>query len=161
MPQAVKVIQQLVVFGLQTREYALPVESVSEILRMVALTPFPQATPWLPGLINLRGRVIPVMDVRLRLGLPAAAPNLNTPIIVAVVEGRAVGLIVDSVLEVISLAAESFESPDKLTGSTHPVSNIARIDGRLVLILDLNRIGIGLEAQGWETINNAAQTDSA
>src|SRR5205809_5151739 len=74
---------QLVVFRIEKSEYALPVGNVGEILRMVAIAPVPEAPSWLPGVINLRGKVIPVIDLRVRLGLASKPVGINTPIVVA------------------------------------------------------------------------------
>jgi purine-binding chemotaxis protein CheW len=140
MPEETWTLTQLLVFRLQAREYALPIELVSEVLRMVAITPVPDAPAWLPGVINLRGRVVLVMDLRARLGLPPLTPSLNTPIIVAEADGRMVGLLADAVIEVLTLPDEAIEPPAALAGSAHPISAIARAGDRLILIFDLSRL---------------------
>ena len=70
---------------------------------MVAIAPVPEAPSWLPGVINLRGKVIPVIDLRVRLGLASKPVGINTPIIVAEHEGQMVGLIADSVTELLTV----------------------------------------------------------
>jgi purine-binding chemotaxis protein CheW len=135
---------QWLVFRLQTHDYALAIADVIEVLRMVALTPVPEAPAWLAGVVNLRGRVIPVIDLRRRLGLPPETPGLNTPIIVAQADGRPVGLIADSVSEVLTLGADAMERPDVLVGSGHAVAAMARAGDRLILVLDLPRLVAGL-----------------
>ncbi|MBM4460631.1 MAG: purine-binding chemotaxis protein CheW [Chloroflexi bacterium] len=137
------------VFQLQSRCYALAVHDVVEVLRIAALTPLPEAPVWLAGLLNLRGQVIPVLDVGRRLGLPPQLVNLSTPIIIAHAAGRQVGLLADAVLEVLALSPEAISSPDALAGSSHAVSAIARPIGdqrSLVLLLDLHRLIGGMEA---------------
>lgn len=131
---------QWLTFRLSSGEYALEVGDVVEVLRMVALARMPEAPPWLAGLLNLRGRVIPVIDLRLRLGLPAQPIGLDTPIIVAQWAERPVGLIVDEVTEVLTLFSDALSAPDALTGADHPILAVARADGRLILLLDLKRI---------------------
>ena len=91
----------------------------------------------MPGLFNLRGRVVVVMAVRTRLGMPATATDLTTPLIVVEIDGRAIGLIVDSVVEVIALDPGSLESPDALTGSLHPISAIGRVGERQLPIVQV------------------------
>jgi purine-binding chemotaxis protein CheW len=134
---------QLVVFRIEKSEYALPVGNVGEILRMVAIAPVPEAPEWLPGVINLRGKVIPVIDLRIRLGLPRQEVGLNTPIIVAEHEGQSVGLGADSVTELLTVPVDSVEPPDARVGSANAVEAVARAGERLILIFDLDRVCAG------------------
>ena len=136
---------QLVVFRIEKSEYALPVGNVGEILRMVAIAPVPKAPEWLPGVINLRGKVIPVINLRNRLGLPTQEVGLNTPIIVAEHEGQMVGLIADSVTELLTVPLDSVEPPDELAGHGNTVEAVARAGERLILIFDLERVCAGSE----------------
>jgi len=110
---------------------------------MVAIAPVPEAPEWLPGVINLRGRVIPVIDLRIRLGLPALEVGLNTPIIVAEIEGQMVGLVADSVTELLIVPLEAIEPPDERVGASNAVKSVARAAERLILIFDLERICAG------------------
>ena len=134
---------QLVVFRIDKSEYALPVGNVGEILRMVAIAPVPEAPDWLPGVINLRGKVIPVIDLRTRLGLPRVDVGLNTPIVVAETEGQMVGLVADSVTELLTVPLESVEPPDARVGNANAVEAVARAGERLILIFDLERVCAG------------------
>jgi len=134
---------QLVVFRIDKSEYALPVSNVGEILRMVAIAPVPEAPEWLPGVINLRGKVIPVINLRKRLGLPEVEVGLNTPIVVAEHEGQMVGLMADAVTELLTVAADSVEPPDARVGSANAVEAVARSGERLILIFDLDRVCAG------------------
>ena len=134
---------QLVVFRIEKSEYALPVGNVGEILRMVAIAPVPEAPSWLPGVINLRGKVIPVIDLRVRLGLASKPVGINTPIVVAEHEGQMVGLIADSVTELLTVPLESVEPPDARVGTTNAVEAVARAGERLILIFDLERVCAG------------------
>jgi purine-binding chemotaxis protein CheW len=136
---------QLVVFRIERSEYALPVGNVGEILRMVAISPVPEAPAWLPGVINLRGKVIPVIDLRIRLGLPRVPVGLNTPIIVAETEGQMVGLVADSVSELLSVPLDAIEPPDARVGASNAVESVARAGERLILIFDLERVCSGSE----------------
>ncbi len=147
MSDASKASAQVIVFRLEEHEYALPIEHVAQVLRMVAITPVPQATHWLPGVVNLRGRVIPVIDLRTRLGFAPRAPDLRTPIIVADSNGFIVGLIADAVSEVLTLSAESIEKTSAVAtlDTFHPVAAIARVRDRLILMLDLEQLSAGAE----------------
>lgn len=149
---------QWLTFRLSGGEYALDVGDVVEVLRMAALARVPEAPPWLAGLLNLRGRVIPVIDLRLRLSLPAQPVGLDTPIIVAQWAERPVGFIVDEVTEVLTLFSDALSAPDALTGVGHPVLAVARADGRLILLLDLKRICEPMLLMGQEQPEAAQST---
>ena len=136
---------QLVVFKIDKSEYALPVSNVGEILRMVAIAPVPETPAWLPGVINLRGRVIPVIDLRARLGMPTVPVGINTPILVAEAEGQTVGLVADSVTELLTVPLDAVEPPDELAGHGNTVESVARAGDRLILIFDLERVCSGSE----------------
>jgi purine-binding chemotaxis protein CheW len=123
---------------------------------MVAITPMPEAPPWFLGLINLRGRVIPVLDLRARLALPPLAPSLDTPIIVAEHGGRTLGLVADAALEVLSIPATAIEQADVPGSQTRPISAIARNDDRLILLLDLERL-----CQPLDGVPDDSQADEA
>jgi purine-binding chemotaxis protein CheW len=134
---------QLVVFKIDKSEYALPVAQVGEILRMVAIAPVPEAPEWLPGVINLRGRVIPVIDLRIRLGLEHVPVGVNTPILVAEADGQTVGLVADSVTELLTVPLDAVEPPDELAGDGNTIEAVARAGDRLLLIFDLERVCAG------------------
>jgi purine-binding chemotaxis protein CheW len=116
------------------REYALPLGCVVEVVRMVALTPSPGACGHLLGLLDLRGRVVPVIDLRPVLGVPAATPGLSTPICVVEAGGRAFGLVADAVTDVHPLTApvERLE----LNPAGGPVAGVTHVGGRVVSVLD-------------------------
>jgi purine-binding chemotaxis protein CheW len=137
---------QWLTFRLEAGEYALDIRDVIEVLSMVALAPMPQAQPWLAGMLNLRGRVMPVIDLRRRLGLTPRPYGLDTPIIVVRQADRPVGLIVDEAVEVLTLSEQALAAPDALAGPDHAVRAIARLDDRLIMLLDLDRICAGAPA---------------
>src|SRR5262245_19962235 len=101
----------LVVFELDGREFALPIEDIAEILQMVLITPVPEVPPWVAGVVNLRGRVIPVIDLRTRLGIEPRTPSLNTPLLIAEQGTRKLGLIADAVRDVIVVDDDALEQP--------------------------------------------------
>jgi purine-binding chemotaxis protein CheW len=134
---------QLLVFRLDGREHALPLEHVVEVFRMLAVAPLPEAPPSVRGVMDLRGRVIPVIDLRARLGMPAREPDLSTPIVVVETGGAAAGLVTDEVVEVLALPSEAVEAIDRTAGPARVVTSLARLDGRLVLVLDTEALCSG------------------
>lgn len=130
----------LLTFRTQGHEQALPVEDVVEVLRMVAPAPLPGAPPWVSGVINLRGRVIPLIDLRSRLGAPIPEPDLSTPIIVVDAGRGTAGLVVDEVVEVLALPDDAVAVPGPETAAATAVSGVARDGNRLILVLDWGRL---------------------
>jgi purine-binding chemotaxis protein CheW len=121
------------------REYALPLGCVVEVVRMAALAPLAQAPSHVLGLLDLRGRVVPVLDLRSRLGLPPAEPGLSTPICVVEAGGRAFGLVADAVIDVRPLGPlERLE-----VAADSPVAGVSHVGGRLVSLLDPERLAGG------------------
>jgi len=127
----------LVVFSLDDAEYALPLRKIVEGLRMVAITPIPELPDSVHGVINLRGRVIPILNLRRRLGLTSIPIDIHNPILVADDNGRLVGLVVDEVIQMLTLPANAIDGPEALGRSRQAVSSVARTGERLILILDL------------------------
>jgi hypothetical protein len=94
----------VVSFQVDGRSYALPLEQVLEVVRMVAITPVPDAPAWLAGVVNLRGRLIPMIDLRPRFGAPATEPDPSHVFIVAESRGRTAGVLADRVEDVVEAA---------------------------------------------------------
>jgi purine-binding chemotaxis protein CheW len=127
----------LVVFQLGEEEYAITVERVREVVKADRITRVPGAPPYVRGIINLRGRVVPVIDLRQRLGLGAV--TLERPRIMVVEDGPAlVGMLVDRASEVLRLQSGQLQPPDEvLQGDQNSrfVEAVANLDGRLIVVL--------------------------
>jgi purine-binding chemotaxis protein CheW len=132
---------QLVGFRLGEEEYALRICDVREIILPGAAVRVPQAPPYVRGLTNLRGEVIPVVDLRLRLGMPAAENTPDTRIIVVNIGGKTLGLSVDSVSEVLRTAPELILPPPAIVGERREyIAGLLKLEGRLLIVLDLERL---------------------
>ncbi len=131
-----------VVFVVAGVEYALPITFVLQMESFTGATPVPGSPPYVLGVVTLRGRVIPVLDLRRRFGLPAVAPTLDTRIIVTQVGGRVVAFCVDRAREVILLEPERLQpAPELLSERTIGfVNGTYTVGQRLLLLLDLPRI---------------------
>jgi len=133
--------EQLVIFKLENEDYGLPISKVQEINCMIEVTRIPQTPEFIEGIINLRRRVIPVLDLRKRFGLSSQEYQENTRIMVVDVEGQTVGLIVDAVREVVWIAGDCIEpAPAASVIDTQLVQAIGKLEDRLVIILDIDRI---------------------
>jgi purine-binding chemotaxis protein CheW len=131
---------QMVICELADEHYGLDIARVLEIIRHRPITPVPRSPDFVKGVINLRGQIIPVVDLRERFGMPAAEVTKETRIVVAESSNTRVGLVVDSVSEVLLLPAESVElTPEVAAGpDAEYVRGIAKLGERLVLLLELD-----------------------
>lgn len=133
-------------FALGDEEYGLPVLKVREIIKMMDVTSVPQVPPHIRGVINLRGKVIPVVDLRLKFGLSGLDATDQTCIIVVQVdlEGRRVmlGMIVDRVSEVLNISNEEIEGPPDFGErlDTQFMQGMAKVKGKVKILLDLDAV---------------------
>lgn len=132
--------EQLVVFQLNDQQYALPIQEIQEIIRMTGITRVPNTKPYVEGIINLRGSIVPVLNLNRRMDLPVTAYNDATRVIVVAKDGQKVGLIVDNVLEVGRFQAEEKESPAVAGAGADFLQGVVKKNDRLWLLLNLNRV---------------------
>jgi purine-binding chemotaxis protein CheW len=131
---------QLVVFELGDESYGVDISRVQDINRMQEITEIPHAPESVVGVINLRGRVIPVIDLRKRFGLPEAVHTKDTRIVVVHLEGNLIGVIVDAVSQVLRIPADIVEPPSPVLAGVDSkyLRGIAKLDDKLVILLDLD-----------------------
>ena len=140
---------QAILFRLDEDEYGFDTLVVLEVVRMVALTPLPDMPEWLTGVVNLRGHVIPVIDLRRRLHLPPHTPDLNTPIIIAQSATRPFGVVVDRLDTVIELGGDVVErvaAPG--TEQSALVAGLAHLDHRVVKLLNVDTLAAAIPMIG-------------
>jgi purine-binding chemotaxis protein CheW len=135
-------LQQVVVFELSGETYALDILHVHEIIRIQPVTPVPGAADYIEGLINLRGRVVPVVDLRKRFSLRAREIGDRSRIIVVQVSNDIVGVVVDAVSEVIMVSPDVVEPAGRVvTGlDAEYIRTIAKVEGHLVAVLNPDKI---------------------
>ena len=132
---------QLVVFSLAKEEYGLPITKVQEINRLVPITKLPQAPNFMEGIINLRGRIIPIIDLRKRFQLTVSDYSEENRIIIVEVNGQVVGIIVDAVTEVIRLSQSGIEPPPPaFVLDTEYIHGVGKLENRLLILLNIDRI---------------------
>jgi purine-binding chemotaxis protein CheW len=132
-------LSSLVVFELGSSSYGLAAGGVQEMVRAVAVARLPAAPEIVEGVINVRGTIVPVLDVRRRFGLPARPLAPDQTFIVARAGARLVALRVDRVSEVLAVAESEVTSPETLSAGTAHLAGVARHPGGLVVITDLAR----------------------
>jgi purine-binding chemotaxis protein CheW len=134
--------RQLVVFQLGAELYGVEISRVHEIIRLQSVTKVPRAPSFVEGVINLRGKVIPVVDLRRRFGLPTADHTRASRIVVVELGDQVVGIVVDGVSEVLRVNTATVEPPSPVVAGidSEYLHGIAKLDDRLVILLDLDRI---------------------
>jgi chemotaxis signal transduction protein/chemotaxis regulatin CheY-phosphate phosphatase CheZ len=133
-------VQQYIGFHLHDGDYAIPITVVREIINLPGITKIPQSPPYLRGITNLRGTVIPVVNLKQLINLPEGREEEKKVIVIA--SGSITfGILVDGITGVVSIAAETIESPEAIShGQNDRVEGIAKQDGRLILILNAKKL---------------------
>jgi purine-binding chemotaxis protein CheW len=129
----------LVVFALDNQQYALHLPAVVRTVRMVAITPLPQAPAIVTGVINLQGRVIPVLNIRQRFRLPERGERLSDQLIIARTAQRIVALVVDEVRGVIDNAAHEAVEPATIVPGIEHLEGVVKMADGMIFIHDLDR----------------------
>lgn len=132
----------LVGFALGEEEFGLDIQRIQEINRMTEITRVPRTPEFVMGVINLRGKVIPVINLRRRFGMPSKERTKDTRIIIVEIRDRPVGILVDSVSEVIRIPNSTIESaPDIVMGiDTQYIDGIGKLQDRLLIVLNIDKV---------------------
>jgi len=133
---------QLVSFKIGEEEFGVDILSVQEINRMSQITKVPNTPEFIEGVINLRGRIIPVLDLRVKLGMMKLEHGKNTRIVVVELKGHTIGFIVDEVSEVLRIPKSITEAPPEMIGGVDSdyITSIGKLEDRLLILLDLEKI---------------------
>jgi len=143
---------RLVSFNVGDEQFAVDILRVQEINRMMELTQVPQSPPGVCGVINLRGRIVPVLDLRSRFGLEPSERNDESRIIVVDVRGSTVGFIVDAVHQVLQIDPKIVEPSPSASSSPdgNYIQGVAKLEGTLLILLDLDLL---MSNESLESIN--------
>ncbi len=147
-------------FFLAREEYGLEILKVREIIGMMDITPVPRTPEFIRGVINLRGKVIPVVELRLKFSMEAAAQTSETCIIVVQAQGIEMGIVVDRVSEVIDIATEAIQDPPAFSTSgidTNYIMGIGKIQDQVKLLLDIDGV---LSASDFSAVRPRTQDAS-
>jgi purine-binding chemotaxis protein CheW len=133
---------RLLVFRLEDEAYGVNVMHVQEVLRITEIAPVPGAPEYVLGIINLRGSVVTVIDTRLRFGLPVGETDDDSRIVVIESEQQVVGILVDSVAEVVDLRASQIDAAPNIGNeeSSRYIQGVATLDDTLLIVVDLNKL---------------------
>ena len=133
---------QLVTFSIGDEEFGVNILKVQEIIRTMEIPKVPRAPEFVEGVINLRGKVIPIIDLRRRFGLAPKAHDKNTRIIVIEINNIIVGFVVDAVSEVLRIPASTVEPPPPVVAGVESdyISGVGQLQDRLLIMLDLDKL---------------------
>jgi purine-binding chemotaxis protein CheW len=133
---------QVVGFRIGNETYGVRIGSVREIVRVPEITSVPNAPDAIEGVINLRGKIIPVMDLRKRFGIEVAQPDKKNRILVVELENKLLGLIVSSASEVLKIPPSEIAAPSTVfaEGESSYVTGVGKLKGRLIILLDIARL---------------------
>lgn len=131
---------KMVVFFLEGQRYALPITRVQEIQQIVAYTEVPDESGVALGMVNMRGIVVPLVDMRTLLGLPPAKLALDTPMVICRVTGQLVALVVDEVEDVTAMPEGCLQRPSKMHALADKLLGVCRMEAELIFLLDLDRL---------------------
>lgn len=143
--------EQLVVFELDREFYGVDIGAVNTIIRMQDVTQIPRTPDFVEGVINLRGSIIPVIDLRKRFGMPIGEITKASRIVVVEASGQLIGMIVDAVVETLRLPMDAIEPPSPVVTSTvcDYIRGVGKQENRLVILLDIEKV---LTAKEMETL---------
>ena len=134
--------EHLATFFLEREEYGVDVRLVQEIIRVSEITPVPRAPEFIRGVINLRGRIIPVVDLKRKLGLPSFEQQRASRIVVVKVRERLIGLLVDGASQVLKVPLPAIEAaPEEVVQiDQNFIRGVAKLEGRLIILVDLPKV---------------------
>jgi len=135
-------LRQFISFAVGEEEYGLELLRVKEVIRMREITWLPKAPSFVKGIINLRGDVIPIIDLKEKFGLESRADAAQTRVIVVEVEGRLMGMVVDSASQVVRIPADQIDLPPPVLGgfSQEFITGVGKLENRLVILLNADAI---------------------
>ena len=133
---------QLVTFGIGEEEFGIDILKVQEIIRTMAITKVPNSPSYVEGVINLRGKVIPVIDLRSRFNMEYRAHDSHTRIIVIELHGMIIGFVVDEVSEVLRIQSNTVKPPPPVVSGIESeyIKGVGKLDDRLLILLDLEKL---------------------
>jgi purine-binding chemotaxis protein CheW len=153
-------LNQLISFLVGEEEYGLEILRVKEVIRLREITRLPRAPSFVKGIINLRGDVIPIIDLRDKFGLEHQEYTSMTRVIVVDVDGRLVGMVVDAASQVVRIPADQIEPPPPIVGglSAEYIKGVGKLDERLIILLNIDRILSTQEKVELERMDSTLKT---
>jgi len=148
---------KLAIFTLVEKEYGVDIKDVKKVIRMRKITPVPDTAAYVEGVMSLRGVVVPLINLRKKLGLETKDMTRLNRIIVTDIKGKSVGVIVDGVSDVLSVGDESITPPDEVLKGAGYLTGVARIGKRLILLVDIRKFLAGEAAKSIEKVHSRVE----
>ncbi|MCL5104563.1 MAG: chemotaxis protein CheW [Armatimonadetes bacterium] len=154
--------EQLVVFELAKEYYGVDIAAVNTIIRMQEVTEIPRTPDFVEGVINLRGSIVPVIDLRKRFGLTVSEATKSSRIVVVEAGGQMIGMVVDAVAETLRLPADAIEPPSPVITSVDSdyLRGVGKQDNRLFILLDLDKVLTAREIESLGKIEKRARKEA-
>ncbi len=135
-------LKELVTFNVENEEFGVEILKVKEIIRMIEITKVPKAPDFVEGVINLRGKVIPVINFRKKINMASKEDSKETRIIVSSINGKIIGFIVDSVSEVLRLPVSAIEPPPPMIAGIESeyINGVGKLEDRLLILINLDNL---------------------
>lgn len=138
----------LLCFNIADKEYAVNIESVREVRRVKQVTPIPKSLDFIEGVVSLRGRVVPIINLRKKLGFPSVANTSFNRVLITESNNHVLGIAVDSVIGVTAIDKANVEPPDEILKKCEYLTGVGKIAKRLILIIDIDKLLSGAEKSG-------------
>ncbi|MEN6356097.1 MAG: chemotaxis protein CheW [Armatimonadota bacterium] len=155
--------EQIVVFDLAHEFYGVDIGAVNTIIRMQEITRIPRTPEFVEGVINLRGSIVPVIDLRKRFGLPVGDATKSSRIVVVEAAGQMIGMVVDAVAETLRLSADMIEPPSPVVVNANSayVRGVGKQDNRLVILIDLEKVLTDKELDSLSKVERRSEAKAA
>ena len=144
-------------FNLADKEYGVDIRTVREVRRVKNITPIPRALDFIEGVVSLRGRVVPIISLRKKLGLSAAPEASLNRVLITESDSHILGMAVDSVIGVVSLDEANIEPPDGILKKCEYLIGLGKLAKRLILIIDIEKLLSGEEKSGLVELKNKVE----
>ena len=131
---------ELVIFRLADKEYGANIGQIRQVIRMREVTPVPDSAPFVEGVISLHGKVIPLVNLRKKMGISTKEPSRWSRIMVTSLDGNLIGVVVDTVSDVISLEKAAITPPDDILKDASYLEGVAKFANRLILVVDIEKL---------------------
>lgn len=151
--------QQFIVFSMVEEQYGVPVGQIKSIERLLPISRVPKTLPFIKGVMNLRGIVTPVVDLRERFGFPVGEETDETRVIVVTADNLTVGLIVDRVLDVQTIGESAIEPAPSIVGGVQAVylNGVAKVDDSILILVNLNRVLSEVEERQLKDVEKSVE----
>jgi purine-binding chemotaxis protein CheW len=150
---------KILIFSIGDKDYGADIAQIREVIRMRKVTPVPEAASFVEGVISLRGRVIPLVNLRKKLGMKSQEVSSNR-IVVTTIQNHWTGILVDAVKTVMTIKPEDITQPDEVLKNAAYLTGVAKWEGRVILLVDFAGFLKGDESEGLQKVQGRVEIKS-